>query len=439
MPGLRYWAGRIKARLTSGSFFANVAVLAGGTAFAQALSVALAPVLTRLYNPDDFGVLTVYTSLLGMVTIVASLSYQLAIPLPEDDREAANALALSLVLSFVVGGLVLAGVLLWGGPLVALVSAPRLGPYLWMLPVGLVLGGVYQGLNYWAVRKKAFGRISQTRVNQSLSGALSQVVLGFVGVKPLGLLVGMAVGQSAGSGTLGALAWRQDRAALEGVTWRGMWQAAVRYRRFPFMASPAGLLNSAALYLPALFLSAYYGNTVAGHFGLTLRVMGIPLALVGMAVSQVFMAEVSRTVRNAPGETYGLLVRTVRRLALMAIGIAALGVAAPWVFGPLFGRQWQEAGLYFLAMTPAACAQFVVAPVATLAMVMERQDLQLSGDGLRAVLIVGVFMTCHALGWSALQAVTAHSLAMSLAYTAYLLLYWNLARRARQAAGVGQA
>lgn len=430
MPDLRALFGRLKARLTSGSFFANVAILAGGTAFAQGLSVLLAPVLTRLYSPDDFGVMTVYVSLLGMVTIVASLSYQLAIPLPEDDTTAADVLALALLLTLGISGAVLVLVLLWGGQLATLVNAPKLTPYLWMLPVGLVLGGIYQALNYWAVRRKAFFRVSRTRVNQSLSGAVSQVVLGLLNIKPLGLLVGTAIGQSAGSVTLGTLAWRQDREALRGISWAGICQVASRYRRFPFMASPAGLLNTAALTLPGLFLSAYYGSTAAGHFGLTLRVMGVPLALVGVAVSQVFLAEVSRTVRDAPQETYGLLMRTVRRLGLMAVGIAALGALGPWVFGPLFGSQWREAGVYFLVMTPAACAQFVVSPISILALVMERQDLQLSGDAIRAVLIVSAFVGAHWLGWGPLGALVVHSSAMTLTYIGYFVLYRNLARSA---------
>jgi O-antigen/teichoic acid export membrane protein len=433
VPDLKALFVRLKARLTSGSFFANVAVLAGGTAFAQGLAVSLAPVLTRLYSPDDFGVMTVYASLLAMATVVASLSYQLAIPLPDDDKTAASVLALALLITLLTSALLLVGVQLWGPQLAALVNAPKLAPYLWMLPLGLVLGGVYQALNYWAVRKKAFTRITRTRVNQSLTGALSQVILGLLQVKPLGLLIGVAAGQSAGSGTLGTLAWQQDQAALRGISWAGIWQMACRYRRFPFMASPAGLLNSAALALPAVFLSAYYGSTAAGHFGLTLRVMGMPLALVGVAVSQVFLAEASRTVQDAPGETYGLLMRTVRRLALMAGGIGFLGVLGPWVFAPLFGGQWREAGVYFLAMTPAACTQFIVSPISTLALVMERQDLQLSGDAIRAALIVAVFMVAHRYGLSALQAITIHSLAMTLTYAGYFLLYRSLARRASAA------
>ena len=38
------------------SFASDVLTLAGGTTFAQILTILAAPVLTRLYGPEDFGV-----------------------------------------------------------------------------------------------------------------------------------------------------------------------------------------------------------------------------------------------------------------------------------------------------------------------------------------------------------------------------------------------
>lgn len=64
-------------------------VLVGGTTGAQLLAVLAAPLLTRLYTPEDFGLLAVYASLLGLIAVIASLRYELAIPLPTDDTEAA--------------------------------------------------------------------------------------------------------------------------------------------------------------------------------------------------------------------------------------------------------------------------------------------------------------------------------------------------------------
>ena len=52
-----------------------------GTTAGQAASVVLAPVLTRLYSPTQFGYLSVYSAVLGIFGVVASLGLELAIPI----------------------------------------------------------------------------------------------------------------------------------------------------------------------------------------------------------------------------------------------------------------------------------------------------------------------------------------------------------------------
>ena len=50
-----------RSRLAGKGFAANVAFMVTGTALGQAASIVLAPVLARLYTPDQFGYLSVYT------------------------------------------------------------------------------------------------------------------------------------------------------------------------------------------------------------------------------------------------------------------------------------------------------------------------------------------------------------------------------------------
>ena len=87
----------IRTMLPKNTFVYGVSLLLGGTAGAQMLTVLAAPLLTRLYSSEDFGLLSVYTSLLALIGVVSSLRYELAIPLPEDDGEAANVAVLSLI------------------------------------------------------------------------------------------------------------------------------------------------------------------------------------------------------------------------------------------------------------------------------------------------------------------------------------------------------
>lgn len=89
---------RLKALLPKSSFARSVAVLAGGTAAGQAIVVLASPIITRLYTPEDFGVLAVYSSLLGILSTVAALRYELAIPLSEKDEDAAALLKIAMFL-----------------------------------------------------------------------------------------------------------------------------------------------------------------------------------------------------------------------------------------------------------------------------------------------------------------------------------------------------
>jgi len=81
-----------------------------------------APLLTRLYSPDDFGVLTVYIGILSLLSVIASLRYELAIPLPEDEREVVALTLLSFLIVLMVAGLSGILVLFWGQGLAELLQ-----------------------------------------------------------------------------------------------------------------------------------------------------------------------------------------------------------------------------------------------------------------------------------------------------------------------------
>ena len=77
---------------------------------------------------------------MALIDVLSGLRYELAIPLPEDDVEAANVVALSLI---VVGAsTVLTGILvvLLGTAIADALGVPALGPYIWLLPGGVLMG-----------------------------------------------------------------------------------------------------------------------------------------------------------------------------------------------------------------------------------------------------------------------------------------------------------
>ena len=80
-------------------FARNVVVVASGTAGAQAITMVFAPLITRIYSPDAFGLLGTFSAIAVVAASVAALAYPIAIILPRDDHDALGLAKLSAILS----------------------------------------------------------------------------------------------------------------------------------------------------------------------------------------------------------------------------------------------------------------------------------------------------------------------------------------------------
>jgi len=412
--------------LPRGQFARSVTVLAGGTALGQAITVLVSPILTRLYSPEDFGVFGVYASMLGIITVVASLRYEYAVPLPEDDKTAANVLALCFIL--LVGMTLIAWFVIQalGRKIVAWANASELERYLWLLPLGMLGAGTYQILNYWAVRKRDFSRIARTRIGRGVARAALQVGVGLVRSGPLGLLLGQLVGETAGSASLGLAAWRQDRVSFKAVSLQGMRQAGTRYKRFPLFSSWAGLLDALGLQVPQLLFAAFYGAEVAGWFALGQRVIAAPLNIVVDSVAQVYFGEAARLSKNDLTAMKQLFLKLTGRLALIGgLPVAVICASAPLFFAIVFGPGWGTAGRYVQIMGVMFAVRFATVPLCHTLNVLERQDLHLLWDSIRLVLVVGSLLAGKTLGFSHITAVSVYSLSMLAAYVFLWSLAWQ--------------
>lgn len=382
---------RIEALLPKSTFLRNVGMLTSGTVLGQGILALGLPVLTRLYSPEDFNLLAAYTSALGLVTVVSCLRFNIAVPLPEDDRVAMNLLVLAL--GATAGFALLTGlpVLLAPGASAALLGQPTMEPYLWMIPVGVLLASSYNALQYWASRKRRFALISQTRVTRAVGGAGTQIGMGSLAATPFGLILGQVV--YSGMGVVGLLLSlvRHDRAAATSISGATLTQAAVEFRKFPLFSVPEALFNTAGQELSILIIAATAAGPEAGFLMLAMRVMGLPMGLVGTSVGQVYLTEAPQKLRD------GDLAAFTRRMmwTLFKTGALPLMIAAaacPLLFPLIFGAEWARAGVIVAWLTPMFILQFVASPVSMVLHVVGKLAsamwLQIAGGVLRVGAVV---------------------------------------------------
>jgi O-antigen/teichoic acid export membrane protein len=408
--------------------FRGVSRIAAGSIAGQGLVMLSYPLLTRLFDAGEFGLLTVFTSVVTIISVGATATLERAIPIPQGDPEAADvawtalaAVALTSVLTAVVG-------LVAAAPIAELLGVPQLAQYWWLIVFTVFAVGAYLVLSEWMVRTRSYGALGRRNLLQGVGQTATQVTLGLMQIRPVGLLLGLGIGRLCGLGGLlssGGLL-RQPRPTMAGLR-----RTLRRYRRFPMLTLPSALVNSAGLEAPLLVIAAYYGDARAGLLGLTIRVFSAPTAIIGQAIDQVFTGESSAAIREPTGTLTRLLRHTAARLLIIGVlPTAILVVAGPWLFGLVFGPTWTEAGDYARILAFAYLAQFVVNPISGVLQLLERQGQSLAWAAMRLVLTVSGPAVCGVMGAPVVVAIAALSIGHVLSY----LLMYVLSLRAARAA-----
>lgn len=419
-------------RLLRARLFRAGALLVGSSAVGQGIVMVAMPLLTRMYSPEEFGVLSVFTSVLSIICVIASLRLEVAIPLPAKEGEAANVAMLAALFVGITTPIVALLTWLFAEPLMELTDTTRLRPYLWLLPFGFAAIGLYEVLNYWALRQQAYGTIARTKLAQGFGSAIVMVGFGILSLgSAMGLLLGQVFGKAAGVTSLAARAWRDGRHLLAQVNGATLWASLRRYARFPLLGSWSALINSAGGQLPGILIASLWGVDVAGWFGLVQLVLIGPVALVINGIRQVFFAEVSR-LRSADPKGMLPLFRTTG-LRMLLVGVAptlAVMVIGPWASALVFGEQWRSAGVYMQILAPLILLSSISAPLSIAMSAVERQDLQLGWDVLRLAVVFLCFGLALKFDLGPFDGMVLYSIGMTLTYLVLHAMTWRALRAA---------
>lgn len=365
---------RLRTLIPNEGFWRDLTVVVSGTAIGQVISTVAAPALARLYTPSDFGTLAVYTSITTVVAAISTLSYQLAIPVPREDDEAARLTLISLLSVTFVAMLTACAVLVLRPVIASHTRGAHFVRYLPFLPLGILGLGSYETVTQWAARKKAFPIIARTAAKRSVIQVAAQLTGGVMKLSSLGLVVGQLLGQWSGSLTISRQAWREERANLRTGSVKGLLDTARAHKRFPLFTTPGVLVNVLDSNAAPLLFAYFFGATVTGYFALGHRLLSIPFMMIGNSAQKVFFPAAAKA--HHQGTLGEETLRMFQRLAIIACPMVfLLSSSAPEVFAVILGKQWREAGTYVQWISLRTCFTLIVFPLMPLMYVLGKQAL----------------------------------------------------------------
>lgn len=422
---------RFKEQVLLSGFVGNLGKLMSGTGFAHLLGIAVLPVLTRLYTPDEIGVYATFLSLLLICYCAASLRYEFATLIPRSQSAANNITMLAISLAMLTGMLLLIVLLLFRPFIAEVLNIQALGRLVYLLPLSVVSFSIFMILTFSLNRQKKYGTIAAGKITSSSSTAVFQIGMGLQQLQQAGLVLGKVLGDFLG---MIFLLWQRQKlrsSILAGVSPRRMVVMARRYSNFPIYNTPHALTTSISNNFPVLLFNSWFSEAIAGFYAMAHKALYSPVQVIGQAAYQVFSQRIS--------EKYGNQDKLIPFVKSTLLLLAAIGILPFlllfWVSPPLFswflGPGWEMTGYFVRILTPFVFLVFIVTPLNFIPLLLGRQkkafliDVTFMLSRLMA-LVAGIYQDNI---WLALSLYSA----VGVLFSIYLLIwYYSLAKAAEK-------
>lgn len=423
---------RLRQKLSSSDFLRNSLTLSGGVAVAQVLPLLFYPLLGRIYTPADFGLLAVITSIVSVLSVLASGKYESGILVAKDKEEAAHLAALSVLLGFLLLAVVWPLVQwLMGDRLAMWLGEPDLARWLFVCPVSAFSILVFNVYNEWCVREKYFKALSVNKMVNAGATTLGKVFLGFVRLVGQGLVVGDMAGRVVSAVGCAVRAFLKDGATFRRVRLSGIVGCAAKYKEFPLYNMPGRLLNTLGQSMPVLLLTAFFSSAESGFFSMAMLVFVLPVTVIGNSLGDVYRQRANEEYVRS-GQCKGSYDKLLRLTALMGFGALAVVVwFLPWLMQVVLGSEWYTAGQYAQILAPCMVLSFIANPLSGLFIVADKlrqfflwQVLYVAGTTVSIWLGHLLFGTIEA-------TLTAYSVVMGCVYLTSILMTRHFARGSR--------
>lgn len=352
----------------------NTSFLVSGTVLAQLIALVLQPFIRRLFPAEAFGSFVVYSSIIGMITVISSFRYDDAIVIPRNDEGSVNLIGLSIIFSFIFNLLLIFLVIIFDHHLIDFLNLPSDLPtvVLYFIPLAAFLVNSFQAVNWWLIRKKKFAQVSANKLMRRGSEGIMQVVLG-ISKFSNGLIISDIVGQVAN--ILIAL-WQSLRNGLKVsmVNLNQLKYVLKHYSEFPKYNLLPAFMSACSFYLPPIFINKFYSSAFAGYYDLTKMLLSVPIAFVATSVSNVLLQKASE--KYLAGESIMNEMKPMIYFVLLAAvtEILVIVLASDYIF-MIFGKEWNFSGELSLIMIWSFALNFIVSSFNSLFIAMQKIKL----------------------------------------------------------------
>ncbi len=363
-----------KLKILKNDFVKNFLTLFTGSVIAQALMLAITPVITRLYSEEMFGLYIIFASIIVVLQIITTLRFELAIVLPKDDADAINILAITIIINLIISSLLFAIILLFFDFINNLLGSDNLGYYLYLVPISTSLTGFYHTFRYWSNRKKEYKNISTSLIAKNVAVGSWNIGFGFANMKAIGLIPGQIAGLFVSTGLLIILSIKEILPLLKYLSLKKMIFLLKKYKDIIRFNTLINLLVNISNEAPIFLLLGFFGKSTVGLYGMANKLIGTPSDMISRSVGQVFFQKASEVYNNKQ-DIYSFLKKTyLNLLKIAAVIFVPAFLISPflkYILGTTY--DWTATGYFAMMIIPLLFLKFLNNPVSSIFTILNEQ------------------------------------------------------------------
>lgn len=386
---------------------------------AQVILIITTPIITRLYSPTEFGEFTIFSNIAMILIPIINARYDLLIVNTKNDRSANILSQISFLISL----------------LILLILIPIFAISAWLYPnfildfifiiIMLFLVSLTNIFTNYLNKERKYKVLSLINVFRAGSMALLQIIFGLLALGSLGLIIGFSLSYIAGI-TLGYKTFKKhfnivrDKEETKALFLENKNQLVY--------STPSILLNSLSFSVVVFFIGILYTNTEVGIYGMAIRVLGIPVTIISLGLSKIFMQQ-ANDYYIEHGNFRNLLLKFSSILVIVSIILyVPLYLFSEELVNILLGHSWVDAITVIKIVIPLFVIRLFVSTVSLSVIVLQKQQLELI---LQALFLIGTtvtFVISKMLNLTFLNFVSINTVVLIVSYMIFFIALYYFAK-----------
>lgn len=386
---------------------------------AQVILIITTPIITRLYSPTEFGEFTIFSNIAMILIPIINARYDLLIVNTKNDRSANILSQISFLISL----------------LILLILIPIFAISAWLYP-NLILDFIFIIIMLFLVsltniftnylnKERKYKVLSLINVFRAGSMALLQIIFGLLALGSLGLIIGFSLSYIAGI-TLGYKTFKKhfnivrDKEETKALFLENKNQLVY--------STPSILLNSLSFSVVVFFIGILYTNTEVGIYGMAIRVLGIPVTIISLGLSKIFMQQANDYYIEY-GNFRNLLLKFSSILVIVSIILyVPLYLFSEELVNILLGHSWVDAITVIKIVIPLFVIRLIVSTVSLSVIVLQKQQLELILQALFLIGTTATFVISKMLNLTFLNFVSINTVVLIVSYMIFFIALYYFAK-----------